>query len=154
MDVHQRESQVCILDEGGAVVSERRIRTERSRLAALLAGRTRARIVIEASTESEWVAQSLEALGHEVIVADPNYAAMYASRRRRVKTDRRDARTLAEAGRIGAYRPAHRTPAVQREVRAVLAVREGLGPHARAVSRTHPGALATGRDALAVTEAA
>jgi len=61
-----------------------------------------------------------------VIVADPNYAAMYATRRRRVKTGKRDARTLAEALRLGAYRPAHRTSAARRHVRAELAVREPL----------------------------
>ena len=37
-----------------------------------------ARILIEASTESEWVARCLEAQEHEVIVADPHYAPMYA----------------------------------------------------------------------------
>lgn len=47
-----------------------------------------------------------------MIVADPNYAPMYATRSRRVKTDRRDARTLAEALRLGAYRPAHRVSAL------------------------------------------
>ena len=50
------------------------------------ATRPRARILIEASTESEWVARCLERLGHEVIVADPNYAPMYATRSRRVRT--------------------------------------------------------------------
>jgi len=125
MDVHKRESQVCILGDGGEVI-ERRIRTERGRFAAVLGARSRARIVVEASTESEWVAQCLEELGHEVIVADPNYAPMYATRTRRVKTDRRDARALAEACRLGAYRRAHRTSAAQREVRAGLAVRDAL----------------------------
>jgi hypothetical protein len=43
------------------------------------------------------MAQALEALGNEVIVADPNFAPMYATRSRRVKTDRRDARALADA---------------------------------------------------------
>jgi transposase len=51
---------------------------------------------------------------------------MYATRSRRVKTDKRDARTLAEALRIGAYRPAHRVSAARRHVRAELAVREAL----------------------------
>jgi len=82
------------------------------------------RVVLEASTESEWVAQALEALGHEVIVA--NFAPMYATRSRRVKTDRRDARTLADACRLGAYRATHRTSAAQRTVLAQLAVREAL----------------------------
>jgi hypothetical protein len=36
-------------------------------------------ILVEASTESEWVARCLEELGHEVVVADPNFALMYAS---------------------------------------------------------------------------
>jgi transposase len=43
-----------------------------------------------------------------VVVADPNFAPMYATRTRKVKTDRRDARALAEACLLGAYRPAHR----------------------------------------------
>ena len=126
MDVHKQESQVCIEDTAGTVVLEQRIRTTRERFTAVLGGRPRARILLEAATESEWVAQHLEALGHEVIVADPNFAPMYATRSRRVKTDRRDARTLAEACRVGAYHPAHRASAAQREVRAELAVREAL----------------------------
>lgn len=50
----------------------------------------------------------------------------YAARSRRVKTDRRDARTLAEACKLGAYRPAHRCSDQQRHVRAQLAIREAL----------------------------
>jgi hypothetical protein len=34
---------------------------------------------------SEWVARCLETLGHEVIVADPNFAPMYAHRNRKIK---------------------------------------------------------------------
>jgi transposase len=43
-----------------------------------------------------------------VIVTDPNFAPMYASRSRRVKTDRRDAQALMDACRPGAYRASHR----------------------------------------------
>jgi transposase len=116
IDVHKRDSQIYILAEGGAVV-EQRIRTDPERFAAVLGARHRARIVIEASTDSEWVARCLEGLGHEVIVADPNFAPMYATRSRKVKTDRRDARALAEACLLGAYRPAHRLSDPQRHVR-------------------------------------
>ena len=125
IDVHKNESQICILREDGTLL-ERRIRTERGRFHATLGKGERARIVIEASTESEWVARCLEELGHEVVVADPNFAPMYAQRSRRVKTDRRDARALAEACRLGAYRVSHRTSDGQRQVRAQLAVRESL----------------------------
>ena len=46
-------------------------------------------------------------------------------RSQKVKTDRRDARTLAEACQLGAYRPAHRTSDRQRHVRAQLSARDG-----------------------------
>jgi transposase len=125
LDLHKRESQLCILTDEGEVI-ERRIVTSRERFTAVLGGRPRAPILLEASTESEWVARHLESLGHEVIVADPNFAPMYATRSRRVKTDRRDARTLAEACRLGAFRRAHRLSDPQRHVRAELAVRDAL----------------------------
>lgn len=125
IDLHKRESQICIETEFGEVV-EKRIRTERERFEAVFGGRPPAKILLEAMTESEWVARCLEELGHEVIVADPNYAAMYATRSRRVKTDRRDAMTLADACRLGAYRRSHRASDRQRHVRAELAVRDTL----------------------------
>ncbi len=125
IDVHKVQSQICIRHADGQM-SEQRIRTDAERFAAVLGERPRARILLEAATESEWVARCLEALGHEVIVGDPNYAAMYAQRSRRVKTDRRDARTLAEACRVGAYRPAHRSSEPARQLRRQLGVREVL----------------------------
>jgi transposase len=125
LDLHKRESQLCIGHEDGSV-EERRITTSRERFTAVLGGRPRARILLEASTESEWVARHLESLGHEVIVADPNFAPMYATRARRTKTDRRDARTLMEACRLGAYRVTHRVSDARRHLRAELAVREAL----------------------------
>ena len=125
IDVHKNQSQICILTPEGELI-EKRICTERGRFAAFLGDREPSRVVIEAATESEWVARCVESLGHEVIVADPNFAPMYARRSRKVKTDRRDARALAEACRLGAYRPAHRASDEQRHVRGHLAAREAL----------------------------
>ena len=125
IDVHKKESQICILAEGGELL-EQRIRTEPERFAAVFGARPRGRIVLETSTESEWVARCLEGLGHEVIVADPNFAPMYATRSRKVKTDRRDARALADACLLGAYRPAHRRSDPQRHVRGRLLVRDAI----------------------------
>jgi len=103
-DLGKVASQICIITAEGELL-EYRIKTDREQLAKLLGGRPQARILIEAGTESEWVARYLEQLGHEVVVADPNFAPMYATRSRRVKTDKRDARTLAEACRLGARPP-------------------------------------------------
>src|SRR5918998_5674889 len=124
-DLGKVSSQVCIITQDGELI-ERRIKTDREHISGLLGSRPPARILIESGTESEWVARHLEALGHEVVVADPNFAPMYATRSRKVKTDRRDARTLAEACQLGAYRPAHRTSDEQRHIRAQLAVREAM----------------------------
>ena len=62
MDVHERDSQIYILAAGGEVI-EQRIRTKPERFGAVLGARPRARIVIEASIDSEWAARCLEALG-------------------------------------------------------------------------------------------
>jgi transposase len=125
IDLHKTSSQICAVSEGGEM-AERRIKTTRANFDDVFAGRPPARILVEASTESEWVAQHLESLGHEVIVADPNFAPMYATRDKKIKTDKRDARALCEACRLGAYRPAHRTSERQRRIRAQLLVRSTL----------------------------
>jgi transposase len=124
LDVHQRETQVCILTPEGEV-TEHRLPTTRARLTRYFAPLPPSRILLESSTESEWVAQCLETVGHAVLVADPSFTPMYG-RRRRTKTDRRDARVLAEACASGVYRLAHRLSARQREVRLALAVRQNL----------------------------
>jgi transposase len=125
IDLHKKESQIRIVTADGEVL-DRRIVTTQERFTAVFWGRARMRILIEASTESEWVAQHLESLGHDVIVADPNYGAMYALRSRRVKTDLRDAAALVDACQRGNYRPAHRRSARQRGVQAMLNVRREL----------------------------
>ncbi len=123
IDVHKKESQVCIL-RGDGKYREYRVPTTVEEFRKTLGWREPAKILIESSTESEWVARALEGMGHEVIVADPNFAPMYATRNKKVKTDLRDARTLAEACKLGAYRPAHRVSDQQWEVRSLLTLRE------------------------------
>ena len=115
--LHQRESPRAINADDGTI-TDRRIATSRERFTAVLGARPRARILLEASTESEWVARHLETRGHEVVVADPNDTPRYANRSRRSKTDTRDARTLMDACETGAYRPAYRLAEARRHVRA------------------------------------
>jgi transposase len=126
IDLHMRYSQIRIVDGEGQVLRDQRVPTTAERLVAACAGYPELRILVESSTESEWVAQVLEAAGHTVIVADPNYAPMYGEVRRKVKTDRRDAAALAEANRRGWYRAVHRVSATQRGRRQVLRSRRHL----------------------------
>ena len=53
IDLHKTSSQICTLSEGGEL-SERRIKTNRAAFDEVFAGRSPARILVEASTESEW----------------------------------------------------------------------------------------------------
>ena len=126
IDLHMRFSQIRIIDAAGKVLKDQRIETSPERIVAAFADRGTMRILLESGTESEWVAQALEAAGHEVIVADPNYAPMYGDLRRRIKTDRRDVAALAEANRREWYRRAHRTSAGQRETKQILRARRLL----------------------------
>jgi transposase len=125
VDVGKVHCQICEISSTGEIW-EARIPTQVERLKATFQPRPPARVLVESSTESEWGARILEGLGHEVVVADPNDAPMYSHRSRRIKTDRRDARALADACRVGADRAAHRTSDPRRHVRARIAVRENL----------------------------
>lgn len=151
IDLHKQHSQIRIVDQEGRVVEEARVRTSRAAWAQVFGQRERQRIVVESSTESEWVAQDLEGLGHEVVVVDPNYLPMYGSRSRRVKTDRRDVAALAEANRTGTFRAAHRVSAAAaarrqalRIRRRLVATRSGHISLLRALLRQHGLRLASG----------
>jgi transposase len=126
IDLHMRESQICTLTPAGET-RQQRVRTTGAGLTRVFAGRERCCVLIEAATESEWVATLLEELGHAVVVADPNYAPMYPDgHRRRRKSDPRDAAALALAARQGTYRAVHRASAAARLQRTAVNVRHQL----------------------------
>ena len=126
IDLHVRYSQIRIVDAHGTVLRDQRIVTSRERFATAFDGWGAMRILVETGTDSEWVAQALEAAGHDLVVADPNYAPMYGEVTRRIKTDRRDVAALAEANRRGWYRVAHRASATQRATKQILRSRRLL----------------------------
>lgn len=126
IDLHMRRSQFRIGLQDGTVLKDGKCDTTRTDLTRVFGDRAPMRILLESSTESEWVTQHLESLGHEVIVADPNYAPMYGSRSRKVKTDGRDTAALFDACRLGIYRRAHRVSAAQRARRQQLRIRRHL----------------------------
>jgi transposase len=126
IDLHMRRSQFRIGLENGTVLKDGKCDTTRVDLSRVFGDRPPARILLESSTESEWVAQHLESMGHDVVVADPNYAPMYGSRSRKVKTDGRDTAALFDACRLGIYRRAHRVSAAQRARRQQLRIRRQL----------------------------
>ena len=79
IDLGKASSQLCVPSEDGELI-EKRIKTGRETFTQLLGGCAPSRILLEASTESEWVARTLEALGHEVVVAGPNFSPIPGAR--------------------------------------------------------------------------
>jgi transposase len=97
-DVGDKFTDVCILDQHGAVVQNTRVRTTRRSLERHLAGLGRARVVLEVGTHSRWIAAALAEAGHEVVVANARQVQLIWKRPR--KTDQSDARLLARMGRV------------------------------------------------------
>lgn len=124
IDVHKNTSQICILgDASDDIVREFSIRSWARRFEEALAPYKPARILLEASTVSRWVAPYLRSLGHEVIVADPNYAVMYASRQANCKNDRTDARAQSFACKYGHFRAIYEPTEEQRPIAELLGTR-------------------------------
>jgi len=96
LDVGDRFSQLCVVDQDGVVIQEDRIPTTRVALRERLAGPP-ARVVLEAGTHAGWMSRELTALGHEVLVANSRKLRwLYHNEH---KTDQVDATYLARVGR-------------------------------------------------------
>jgi len=98
LDLGDRSSRYCILDEQGDVLSEGSAATTKKGLAQAFGSKPRSRIALEVGTHSPWVSRYLADLGHEVIVANARRVRLITDSSR--KNDRLDAKTLARLARI------------------------------------------------------
>jgi transposase len=98
MDLHQKYSEICELNEAGEITETARIPTTATALTRWFGGRTRTRICVEASGISPWVDRLLRELGHEVIVCNPHRVRLIAEST--LKNDRIDAEILARLVRL------------------------------------------------------
>lgn len=101
LDLGDRDAVVAMVNPKGEVVEEVRLKLTEPAVRSYLSRKPRCRVVLEAGTHSPWVTRLLMGLGHEVVVLDPRKVRLIAESRQ--KTDRIDARTLAELGRIGTW---------------------------------------------------
>jgi transposase len=98
LDLGDRWSFYCVLDEAGKIILEQRVPTTAEGLKQTFARIPRSLIALETGTHSPWVSRLLTALGHEVIVAHAQKVELITKSNR--KDDRHDARTLARLARI------------------------------------------------------
>jgi transposase len=71
LDLGDKYTQVCVLDSGGEVLEEARLRTTALAFRRRFACMPMVRVVLEAGTHSPWVSRLLEGCEHEVYVANP-----------------------------------------------------------------------------------
>jgi transposase len=122
LDVGDRHSQFCILDESGEIVAQGRIRTTTETLNEHFIRWARSRVVLEAGTSSAWISRLASAAGHEVIVANPRELRKIHQSDR--KNDRTDAQVLARMARFDPQLLApitHRSAAMQNDLAVVRA---------------------------------
>ncbi len=98
LDLGDRSSWYCVLDEAGEVVGEHRLGTTPKAMKEVFAEMPRSRIALETGMHSPWVSRLLSELSHEVIVAHARNVRLIGESRR--KDDRLDAMTLARLARI------------------------------------------------------
>jgi transposase len=98
LDLGDRSSRYCILDEQGEVLSEGSVATTKKGLAQAFGSKPRSRMALEVGTHSPWVSRYLADLGHEVVVANARRVRLITDSSR--KNDRLDAKTLARLARI------------------------------------------------------
>jgi transposase len=98
LDLGDRSSWYCMLDEAGEVMREQKLGTTPKAMKEVFAAMPRSRVALETGMHSPWVSRLLSALGHEVIVAHARNVRLIGESRR--KDDRLDARTLARLARI------------------------------------------------------
>jgi transposase len=98
LDLGDRNSRYCILDEAGEVVSEGQLATTQAGLSSQFTKMPASRVALEVGTHSPWVSRCLGAMGHEVIVANPHKVKLITQSVR--KNDRIDARQLARLARV------------------------------------------------------
>src|SRR5512132_4442220 len=127
IDVWLEQSSVCVVDEAGKIIREAKVASEPDDLVRFFRelGVRVVRIGLEAGPLSQWLHAGLAEAGFEVVLLETRHvkAALSAMV---VKTDRKDARGIAQLLRMGWFRPVHaKSPATQ-EVRALLVARKLL----------------------------
>ncbi len=127
IDVSLKESSVCVVDAVGKVVREVKVASEPEALIGYFEelGLPVSRIGLEAGPLSQWLHAGLVAAGRDAVLLETRHvkAALSAMT---VKTDRKDARGIAQLLRMGWYRPVHAKSAPCKDTRALLAGRKLL----------------------------
>jgi transposase len=125
IDVSLECSSVCVVDATGKIVREDKVASEPEALIAWFAGLgfAAARIGLEAGPLSQWLYAAMQKAGLAVELLETRHVRK-AFEAMPVKTDRNDARGIAQLMRLGWFRPVHCKSVAAQEMRALLTARK------------------------------
>ena len=125
IEVSLEQSSVCVLDAEGKVIREAKVASEPEALIAWFAnlGLVMSRIGLEAGPLSQWLYAGMKEAALPVELLETRHVRT-AFKTMPVKTDRKDARGIAELMRMGWFRPVHCKSMSAQETRAVLTTRK------------------------------
>src|SRR5258705_13349683 len=83
LDLGDRSSWYCVLDEAGVILLEQRLSTTPKAMREVFDGMPRSRIALETGMHSPWVSRVLNELGHEVIVAHARIVLLMGENRKK-----------------------------------------------------------------------
>ena len=142
LDVSVNETSVCIVDETGRIVREAKVASEPDALLAVLKSGVYhfKRIGLEAGPLSQWLYNALGEADLPVICVETRH--MRAVLKAQInKTDRNDARGMAQMMRVGLYRPVHVKTLRSQKLRMLLTHRKLLQSKAIAIDNDLRGTL-------------
>lgn len=125
IDVSLEYSSVCVVDGAGKIIREQRIASEPEALIAWFRGLGFGleRIGLEAGPMSQWLHAAMRAAGLAVELLETRHVRD-AFKAMPVKSDRNDARGIAQLMRLGWFRPVHCKSMAAQEMRALLTARK------------------------------
>jgi transposase len=142
LDVSVKETSICIVDDTGRIVREAKVASEPDALLEVLKNPTYSfkRIGLEAGPLSQWLYSAFAEAGLPVICVETRH--MRAVLKAQInKTDRNDARGIAQMMRAGLYRPVHVKTLRSQKLRMLLTHRKLLQSKAIAIENDLRGTL-------------
>ena len=126
LDVSVEETSVCVVDDVGKVLCERKVRTEPEDIAVLLTsiGGDYVRIGIEAGPLSQWLVNGLTEADLPVVCVETRHMKALLKAQQINKSDRNDARGIAQMMRVGLFKPVHVKTLIAQEQRMLLTSRK------------------------------
>jgi len=142
IDLGNKRTTVCVMDKRRQVLRLVEVKTTVEGLTEALKGYRKLTCIVEAAPLAEWTAREVEKLGHTITVVCPRKAKVaLESQGARKKTDKRDARALAELCRSGWYEAVHRKSEEARNIRSYMTARKQLVEASTAIASSIRGIL-------------